>query len=126
MVDKFKVGDMVRETEHDNMEGIKRAEVVRIINVNGEWINIKILDHKDKNRIGKVVKAVNPFYFELIEEPEEDITRAAIIIYSHGDDFICEDKTTGETITIKSPKNEREFYTNAKRAIDILQMWKDA
>lgn len=126
MVNKFKVGDIVRETEHDKMEGIKRAEVVRIIDVNGEWINIKILDHKDKNCIGKVVKAVNAFYFELIEEPEEDITRAEIIIYSHGDDFICEDKTTGETIIIKSPKNEREFYTNAKRAIDILQMWKDA
>lgn len=67
---KFKVGDIVTGANNNNEYGITNQDMYKgkIIKIrkNG-YIDIKILDHKVKNRIGDVFTLLKPEYFKLVK-----------------------------------------------------------
>lgn len=67
---KFKVGDIVTGANNNNEYGITNQDMYKgkIIKIrkNG-YIDIKILDHKVKNRIGDVFTLLKPNYFKLVK-----------------------------------------------------------
>ena len=75
---RFKVGDIVRGKHGSSdyyditNERMTRGEVVATSN-NGEFIDVKIMDHINEHMIGFTFQRLNPKYFELVEEtkPQE-------------------------------------------------------
>lgn len=75
---KFKKGDIVKGKVGSSKlcsitnERMTKAEVVAVSN-DGEFIDVKIMDHINEHMIGYTFQELNPKYFELIEEakPQE-------------------------------------------------------
>ena len=95
---KFKVGDIVKGI-NNNSYGITNQDMYKgkIIKIrkNG-YIDIKILDHKVKNRIGNVFPYLNPKYFNFVESnySYEDLKKSPIgtkITFENGEVLVKDD-----------------------------------
>lgn len=87
---KFKVGDIVTGTNDNKYEitnqNMYKGKIIKIRE--NRYIDIKILDHKSKNRIGNVFRFLNSKYFELVEYTYEDLKKSPIgtkITFEYGE-----------------------------------------
>ena len=89
---KFKVGDIVRGKEKSSSrygitnENMYRGRIVKV--ADDDYIDIEILEHKDKEFIGKKYTYLNPEYFKLLREyTYEDLKKSPLgtkIVFEKG------------------------------------------
>lgn len=93
---KFKVGDIVRGKEKSSSrygitnENMYRGKIVKV--ADDDYIDIEILEHKDKEFIGKKYIYLNPKYFKLLREyTYEDLRKSPVgtkITFENGRTFV--------------------------------------
>lgn len=96
---KFKVGDIVRGKEKSSSrygitnEDMYRGRIVKV--ADDDYIDIEILEHKDKEFIGKKYIYLNPEYFKLLREyTYEDLKKSPIgtkITFENGEVLVKDD-----------------------------------
>lgn len=115
---KFKVGDKVRGITNKRYcvtnENMYLAEVTSVKN-NG-FIEVKILDHKDRCEVNNKYNGLDPNYFELVERCDDKI-----IIYRNGNKVVAKNTyTKQEAVARCSPEDEFDFYLGATLALSRL------
>ena len=78
---KFKVGDIVKGKENSSSRYKVANEDMykgKIVKVGDDYIDIEILEHKDKEFIGRKYIYLDPEYFKLVEYTYEDLKKSPI------------------------------------------------